>query len=476
MRIMLADPPRGEGYYDLSYPNLGILYLVSYLERHLGEAVQVQYLEGHTDLAGHLEAVRRFKPDLYGLSFALWTTGLAYRTIDAVKEAFPELTVICGGAQPTGAYWQVLERCRADLCVLGEGEATLLELVQRLMAGERELEGIAGLALRDGQGRPQATAKRPFIKDLDSIPLPAWHLVDFSRYSGMHVHKAAPQTHILVSRGCPFDCNFCANPVWKYNKPWVRTRGPESIAQEVKLLYDRGIREVYMTSDEFNVSEKWALSVCEAIAGLNLPDMYFQCNIRADVLTPELARAFARINLWLAHLGIESGNQRTLDGIGKHVTLEQIERACRLLKAEGIKIFGFVMLFHAWEEDGCLAWESPADVDGTLRYCRGLLARKLIDYMSWQVATPMPGSRLWRLAEKYCLIPRKDITNVWEQNLLLPGVGESQVKGKLRKGMILKNYYLVKNGNLSMRHLDRAWRNLRVLAGLSPDAGARRAP
>lgn len=469
MRILLADPPRGEGYYDLSYANIGILYLISYLKKHLGDDIEVQYLEGHCDLQEHLDAVRAFNPDMYGLSFALWTNQVAFRTLTAVKRAFPDLTTICGGPQPTGDYERVLGGCPVDICCLGEGEDTLLELVRHLMAGGEDLSAIAGLAYRGPDKEIQLTSKRDFIKDLDSIPLPAWELVDFANYGGMHINQAAPQTHILVSRGCPFDCNFCANPVWKYNKPWVRTRGADSIAQEVKLLYDRGIREIYMTSDEFNVSEKWALEVCRAITALGLKDMYFQCNIRADVLSPELAHAFKGINLWLAHLGIESGNQRTLDGIGKHVTLEQIERAGALLGEVGIKVFGFVMLFHAWEEDGCLTWETPQEVDNTLSYCRGLLSRKLINYMSWQVATPMPGARLWKLAQKYCLMPQKDITNVWEQNLLLPGISEGQVKNKLRKGMVLKNYYLIKNGNLNLKHLDRAWRNLRVLLGQAPD-------
>jgi magnesium-protoporphyrin IX monomethyl ester (oxidative) cyclase len=381
-----------------------------------------------------------------------------------VKGRNPGLLVVAGGAEPTANFEGILRESAVDVCVLGEGEQTFLELVRAMERGSG-LEDVAGLALRSPEGSARLTAKRDFIADLDDIPLPAWDLVDFGRYPGMHISRAAPQTHMLVSRGCPFDCNFCANPVWKYNKPWVRMRSPANVAEEVRLLYDRGVREIYLSSDEFNVSEQWGVDVCRAIGELDCPDLYFQCNLRADKVSPRLAEAFAAINLWLVHLGIESGNQRTLDGIGKKVTLEQIERAARLLRGQGLKIFGFVMLYHAWEEEGELHWEDSRMVDNTLRFCKKLLQEGLIQYMSWQVATPMPGSRLYGLAQRHGLLPERRMEGVWARNLLLPGVSQKELKAKLRRGLILKNWYLLKNGNLRLAHLDRVWRNLKALAG-----------
>jgi radical SAM superfamily enzyme YgiQ (UPF0313 family) len=478
MRVLLADPPKLEEHYDLSYPNLGILYLTSYLRQHSPAPVTVRYLEGHCTLDEHLAEIERFQPDVYGLSFALWTSELAYRTLRAVKARFPKLPVVCGGPQPTASHEEALTRGRADVCVLGEGEVTFTELVEHFRNGSPALEQIPGLAFRGADGTTRVTAKRAFIRDLDTIPLPAWGDVDLTPYTGMHINKAKPQMHILVSRGCPYDCNFCANPVWKYNKPWIRMRSAQNIAREVDVLYARGVREIYMTSDEFNVKESWAIDVCKAIEALGHRDLYFQCNLRADVISDDLAKAFRRINLWMVHLGIESGNQRTLDGIGKHTTLEQVEHTCRVLQAQGISVFGFVMLYHAWEEDGRLRWEDNDDVGRTLGFCRRLLASGLIQYMSWQVATPMPGSRLHALAAKYCLIPDRVIDNPWTHNLLLPGIGAGDVRSSVRKGMLLKDWYLLKNGNINVSHLWRAWTNVRVLLGLEPNAAkrSRRAP
>ncbi len=464
MKIILADPPRKESHYDNSYPNIGILYLISYLRKYCSTPLELIYLEGDCTLEEHLRFIESHRPDVYGLSFAMWTADLAYKTLSSVKRRFPKTLTICGGPEPTANHELVFKNSTVDICVLGEGEVTLKELLEAF-AAQGDLAQVPGLAIRQPQGGVLLTPKRPLIHDLEEIPLPAWDLVDLRKYSGMHINRSSPQTHMLVSRGCPFDCNFCANPVWKLNKPWVRMRQPQSIAQEVKLLYDKGVREIYMTSDEFNVSEKWSLDVCQAIQSLGLRDLFFQCNLRADNVSDKLAQAFKDINLWLIHLGIESGNQRTLDGIGKHITLEQVERTCRIMQAAGIKVFGFVMLFHAWEEQGQLQWETAADVHKTLDFCRSLLSRKLIQYMSWQVATPMPGSRLHATAKKFNLIPNKKITGVWAQNLLLPGVAASEVKKALRRGMLLKNYYLLKNGNINLSHLSRALRNLKVILG-----------
>jgi len=469
----LADPPQREDHYDLSYPNLGIMYLTSYLRRHSPVPVDVQYLQGFTDLEGHLREIERTAPQIYGLSFALWTSQLAYRTLEAVRQRFPKLPIICGGPQPTSAYQEALAEGRADVCVLGEGENTMLDLVQHFRTGQPALTDIPGIAFRNPSGKVVVTEKRAFIKDISTIPLPAWDMVDLAPYTGMHINRASPQTHILVSRGCPFDCNFCANPVWKYNKPWVRTRSPENIAEEVELLYKKGVREIYMTSDEFNVTEKWSVDVARAIEALGHQDMYFQANVRADVFTEEIAKAFRSINLWMVHLGIESGNQRTLDGIGKRTTTEQVENACRLLRAQGISVFGFVMAFHAWEEEGRLCWETPQDVNRTLKFCHRLLSKGLIQYMSWQVATPMPGSRLHKVAERYGLLPTREINNPWTHNMLLPGIGPGEVRWAVRKGMLLKDFYLVKNGHLNLKHLWRARTNLRVLVGLDPKAKSR---
>lgn len=472
MKILLADPPLKESYFHANFPNLGILYLIGSLRRAFGESCQVGYPDAHRGLKNHLDAVATFRPDLYGLSFAFFTRRLAYATIREVKARFPRLPVVCGGPMPSAAPAEVLENSEADICVRGEGETAIAELARAFRDGPASLDGIPGIVLKDGRGGLIETAKRPPLPDIDAIPFPAWDAVDLSKYKGWHIRKSDPQAHILVSRGCPFNCVYCSNPVWKYAKPWLRLRSPADIAAEVRLLHGMGVREIYLSADEFNTSEAWTLAVCEAIEGLGLKDLFFNCNIRPDPMTPALARAFRRINLWVVHLGIETGNQATLDGVGKKVRLDEIVDACRILKAEGVKVFAFVMLYHAWEDDGALRWETTADVDRTLAFCRKLLKRRLVDYMSWQVATAMPGARLWDLALKHDLLPERETRGFFEQSLRLPGLRGRDVRKSLRKGLWLKSYYTLRNGNVNLRHLPAAWANLRVMLGLGPPRGA----
>jgi len=470
MKIILADPPKKEEKYDLSYPNLGILYLIGNLRKQFQqEDVRIFYLQGHCNLEEHIEAVRKFKPDIYGISFATLTSRLSYKTINALRQEYPDLPIICGGAHPTAAPEDVFGKSDADICVLGEGEKTMREIVEYYMYKNRPLHEIKGIASKES-GKVIQTEKRPFIKNIDTIAFPAWDTVDFNNYLGMHLRKGDPQTYMLVSRGCPYNCNFCSNPIWKYNKPWVRMRSAQNIVEEAKILYDRGIREIYMSADEFNITTEWAIEVCKEIEKLGYKDLYFQCNVRADKITEEMVEAFKRINLWMVHLGIESGNQRTLDGIGKRITLEQVNQACKIFKKAGLKVFGFMMLYHAWEEDGNLCWETVEDVDNTLKYCEWLFKENLIDYMSWQPTTPLPGSRLWETAKKFDILPEHEIVDVRRANLKLPNVSPKDVAKSMRKGVRMKAWHMLKSGNIHWGHTDRIIANLKVLLGYGSKA------
>jgi len=464
MKVLLADPPQHERDYDAAYPNMGILYLIgSARQRFSSSDISFAYLESQYDLAGHLEEIERIKPDIYGLSYASFTSPLAHRTIAAVRERFPKMPIIAGGAHPTAAWAQVIGETAVDVCVIGEGEAGFCDVVAHYAGEGKPLSDIPGIAFRR-DGAPFRTEKRPPIKDLDSIPMPAWDLVDFAKYKGMHLKRAEPQTYIAVSRGCPFDCGFCSNPIWKESKPWVRLRGAESIAEEVEQLYQRGIREVYLSADEFNVNTDWPIKVARELQNLGHSDLFFQCNVRADKVNEEVAREFRKMNLWMVHIGVESGNQRTIDGLQKHIELDQVVNACRIFQAEGIKVFGFFMMYHAWEDKGTLAFESPADVDKTFEFARRLLREKLINYMSWQVATPYPGSRLWGTAKKFGLLldPHR-FGDVRETAMNLPGVTEKAVRRSLRKGYVMKTWYALKSGNIGWKHITRIRQVLAVM-------------
>jgi radical SAM superfamily enzyme YgiQ (UPF0313 family) len=469
MRVLLADPPAKGTKIDDSYPNLGLLYLAGSLKAAFGDAaIDISYLGPKHDLQSHVEAVKRFRPDVYAISFTSKAPTISYAAVKAVKEAFPDVTIVAGGAHPTVLPMEVFGESPVDVVVFAEGEVTFAELVKAIAKGGKpEFDAIQGIAYRHN-GEIVQTARRPLIEDLDTIPFPAWELVDFRQYSGMHLKKQPIESSLLISRGCPFHCAFCSQPIWKYQKPWLRARSPDNICREIDLLYERGVREIYLSSDELNFNEKWAIDLCKAIASRKYRDLYFQCNMRADKVSQALVEALAEMQCWMVHLGIESANDRVLGGIGKKVTIAQIEEAARLLSGAGVKVFAFMMLYQAWEENGELCFETTEEVERSLQWAKQMYKAGFIHYMSWQFTTPMPGARLFDIAQRHNLY-RGEAKKVWESFdehntcMTLPGIAEKTMQWKLRKGIIMKDWFMVRSGGVSLRHAWRAWENVTAL-------------
>jgi anaerobic magnesium-protoporphyrin IX monomethyl ester cyclase len=464
MKILLADQPAKGTNIDSSYANLGLLYLASTLRQDYGNTIQVDYLGPHQTLPEHVQWVQNYKPDIYAAGFTSKSCKRALDTFRAVREALPTVPIITGGPHPTAMPQQTLDAFPFDALVLGEGERTFSEIIGAYLGNNKpDLSNIAGIAYLD-KGQYVQNPFRPVIENLDTIPFPAWDLINFKDYPGMHLKRQPIESSLLISRGCPFYCCFCSQPIWKLQKPWLRHRSAENICEEIELLYKRGVREIYLSSDELNFNHDWALRLCEAIAKLGHKNLYFQCNMRADKVTDELSKALASINCWMVHLGIESANNRVLKGIGKSVTVEQIEKAAISLSKAGIYVFAFMMLYQAWEEHDQLCFETPDEVNESLKWAWKMFHKKAIRYMSWQYCTPMPGARLFRIAERYNLY-RGIQDDVWmrfdehEACMNLPGISAAKMKWQLKKGILMKDWFIVRSGGLSWKHLWRAWEN-----------------
>jgi len=456
--VLLADPPALEDDYDKAYPNLGLLQLISYLRQETPlPDDDILFLDQLHGLDDHLRLIAEQRPALYGISFSFLTQRVAYRTINAVKRRFPELPVIAGGPHPTAAPEEVMQQTAADLVCIGEGEQTLADVVRELLAGGRDFTGIPGLLVRRGD-QVVRTARPRVLEDLDALPPLAWDRVDFGRYTGQHYCRSQPQSCIVVSRGCPHQCTFCSLPVWRAAKPYVRLRRPDGIAREVDWLYRLGVREIKMVSDEINVTLPWAKEVCRAIIALGHRDLYFQCNLRADKVDDELAALFARMNMWLVHLGVESANDRVLAGIRKRVTVTQIEECLRLLKKHGVRVLLFMMAFQLWEEDGRLEWERPAEVRHSLAWSWRQFLRGRIAYMTWSITTPMPGAPLYDILERHGLRTAAQVLENWDRNKDYLGVELSSlgISGRtkqrlLRAGILSKGVFALRSGHFDWR-------------------------
>ncbi len=442
MKIHLVFAPTN---FDLAHgdlgkdldPPLGILYIAAYIREYGPQGIELVCTDGMTHgFDNTLEIIKQENADVVGLSLVTPNALGAYRLSKEIRNAMPEAKILFGGAHVTAMPEEPFERGKADAVIIGEGEATCLELVEHYANGVTEsanLTDIAGLCL-SVDGKLVQTAPRGFIQDIDTIPFPARDLLDMSVYSGYPLAKRRPGTTIFIARGCPFDCSFCSNNIWRCGRPMYRTRSPENVVAELKMLVDQGYREFFDNSDEFNANIKRTKALLRAIIDSGL-DIKIKCQLRATPMDEELADLMKQAGVWYLHLGIESGNPETIKGTRKKISKEEVERCCEILQARGIKIWGLFMYFNLWEENGQLKGEDFAMSLNTLNYARSLQKRKLINFFGGSITTPVPGSELWDVAVRNNLIKDecKGNWDLWyykrELRLVskVPGVKEADV-------------------------------------------------
>ena len=267
-----------------------------------------------------------------------------------------------------------------DYVVRGEGEETLAELLNHLREG-KDTARIAGLAFcREGQ--TVVTPARPVIRDLDTLPMPAWDLIDIAPYKRIWINRHGYfALNIATTRGCPFKCNWCAKPVYgnRYN-----SRAPRLVVDEIEYLMKRFDADYFwMCDDIFGLKPGW---VQEFNAQVKVRGLKFRYKIqsRVDLLVQEdtieaLAESGAD-NIWV---GAESGAQKILDAMDKGTTVEQIYVATRLMKQNGIKPAFFLQFGYPGE--------TRRDIDATLKMVLDLMP----DEVGISVSYPLPGTKFY---------------------------------------------------------------------------------
>jgi radical SAM superfamily enzyme YgiQ (UPF0313 family) len=456
MRVLLADthgPILGK---DQPSPNLSLLYLAAWV-RARDASVEFRYLPQRCSIDDHLKALHDWSPDVYALSFTSYGLPLAYQLMRAVRAHAPSVAIVCGGAHASAAPEQVLRNVPCDVVVIGEGEQTFLELLQSLGKWPSELPRIAGIAYRDGH-HIRRTAERMLIDDLDTVPVPAWDLVEQRDYVGVSFSRGKPNTEMIITRGCPYRCTFCANPVFRGTGPRYRKRSPACIASEVEMLYRKGYREIFFHSDELNVQHAWCIDVCQTLAALNHPDLYFQTNLRVSPMSEEFAYWLKRANFWMVRIGIESANMRVLTGIKKRMSLEQTEKACAMLARHGIKVWGYFLLFQFWEENGVLTWESAEEVRNSLRFATRLWREGKLHYSSWAPSIPVQGAEFYNLALRRGMIDEDYYPSDggWDPRPFMPDVSDLDYRILFARARWLQGRMALSSGAIQ-------WKNWRAI-------------
>ena len=385
MNILLVLSPMGlhDSHYlsskDTNMP-IGLLYLASALEK-AGHHIEIFDCQLTADPFKEFDRLIAERPyDVIGFSAVSAAAQNAERMAARAKEADPSRPVLFGGVHATVKGAEVLNQLpHVDVAVIGEGEITTVRLLERLESGG-DLDDIAGLAFRR-HGEIVFTGRRPLIKDLDAIPFPAYHLVDINRYSpppGMSFRQ--PLAFMMTARGCPFDCAFCADTVIWQGK--CRMRSPENVVDEMEMLQNRfGAREIQFVDDTFTVNHKRTEAICLEIQRRKL-DLIWRCSSRVDCVTPEILSLMKSSGLRSISYGVESGDDDILKRMNKKITVEQIRRAVKWAKKEGLETKGFFILNYPGD--------TRETTEKTIR-----LARELdLDFAGFNLTIPFVGTSL----------------------------------------------------------------------------------
>ena len=366
------------------YAPLGTLYAASQM-REVGDSVflhDIQFAESAEEI---LTSIQKHHPHY----FVIYDDGFNYLTkmcLTNMREAAFKMiqlakqsgcTVIISSSDSTDHFEKYLD-AGADFVVLGEGEHTLLELIQSIDRGATDYKNISGIAFKETKAVVK-TQKRNVIKDLDRLPMPAWDLIDITPYKKMWLkHAGFFSVNIGTTRGCPYKCNWCAKPIYgnRYN-----ARSPLNVVEEIKLLKRKfEFDHIWFCDDIFGLKPGWVKEFAQLVRKEGLR-FKFKIQSRADLLVQEnYVAALAEAGCDTVWMGAESGSQKILDAMDKGTSIQQIEQATTLLKQHAIKPCFFIQFGYLGE--------TKKDIELTIQMINKLLPHEI----GISVSYPLPGT------------------------------------------------------------------------------------
>jgi radical SAM superfamily enzyme YgiQ (UPF0313 family) len=369
-------------------PPLGLCFLAA-AARSRGYQTKILDAKAESlDLAAAVGRVLQESPRFVGISAVTLTISQARRFATLLKKNSPKVKIIIGGAHITALPKESLEYSPAfDLGVVGEGEATIVELLDALRDG-RSLEGVRGIVYRQNSSIVVSPA-RELIADLDTLPLPAWDLLpDLTRhyFPPSPSLKRLPSFSIITSRGCPYNCIFCDKSAFGSK---IRSHQPAYILSMIKdLYYNYGVRDLRINDDNFVLLRNNVSEVCRRIKQEGL-DLSWCCLSSVQVINPEIVRTLKEAGCWQLRFGLESGSQRILDIIQKCASVEKARQAIEITRRAGIESYGFFMIAN------------PGETKETIRQTIDFAKSLPLDVFKLNFLTPLPGSKLWDNAEEF---------------------------------------------------------------------------
>ena len=411
MKITFLNPPQPNSKYKflgVVAPSLGIGYIAAVLEQNNYDVdvLDSSALELSYDEIG--EEMLKRTPDSVSISALTPTIGAALDAADKIKNVKPDTIVVLGGYHPTFEYENLLkEEESIDVIVRGEGEYTMLELVQKIESGG-DLKDVQGLAFIDDTSEDKTiivTPDRPPIQDLDELPFPAFHLFPMEKYKILNITTNVAT--IITTRGCPMQCSFCSSAA--LHGKHLRRRSYENVVDEIEMrLQEQNIDTIAFMDDTFTLDVKFVKNFCEEIKRRGLK-FWWGCTSRVDTLSEELLEMMKDAGCITIFMGVESADQQMLDKMNKNITVRKTMNAFKLARKVGIRTIASCVI------------GMPEDTRESMKKTIDFVSSLKPNYALFSLATPYPGTRFYKETFEKNLIKIRD----WSKYTLINPILET---------------------------------------------------
>lgn len=435
------------------FPPLGALYAAA-VARDLGHVVRVHDSMLASSPTDWHKALQVHRPDVV----VLYEDNFNYLTKMCLSNMRDAALGMIADARRRGAKVLVCSsdaadepepylRAGADFVLAGEGEDTLRELLEMLQTGQSlDAAKLRGVAYLKPDMRLVTTPRRPVLRQLDELPMPAWDLIDLESYREIWQRRhGRTALNMVTTRGCPYHCNWCAKPIWgqRYN-----ARSPESVVDEIKFLQARTkLDYLWFMDDLFGLKPGWVRQFARLLNAANIR-IRFKALSRPDLLLRDgEIEALASAGSDVIWMGAESGSQKILDAMEKGTTVEQIAEASARLRDSGIRVGWFIQFGYPGE--------SRRDIKATI----DLIRRVMPDELGISVSYPLPGTPFYERVKQ-----QLGQTTHWRDSEDLAML----FRGPFRSGFYRALHRYVHN-DLRMR---RAWREV-LTAGVRGQGNTR---
>jgi len=421
MKLALVSLERNE-----PDPPLGLAYIASYLRKYgnFDNTIIV-------DKEDQMKRLLREKPDVIGIGSMTYEFPQAKILAEQIKKEF-DVPLIIGGNHIT-LMTHHFQTSAFDIAVIGEGEQTMLELVQ-LYERKRsfepdDLKRIKGIDFKDGNNIIQ-TEKRSLIENLDTIPFPARDLLKMKEYYTTLRRdcfgKFGVYIHMLTSRGCPYNCAFCSTSVF-----WQKARfhSAQYVVDEIKELVEKyKVDGIHIWDDLFIARKERVKEIAELLKKEGLKDLEFHVFARANLITEEMCGYMKNMNVAVTEFGLESGSEKILKYLKKgNVTVEQNRSALAMCKKFGFNTLGDIII------------GSPDETEDDLRQSLSLVQDKNLDEARVFHLTPYPRTEVWEYAKQKGFV--SDSPDFDLRKINLGGFKEGMVLSEKISPQKLKEWY-----------------------------------